>query len=195
VARAFVAIVPPRDVVDAVGKVSWRAMHRPRELALPRLISPRWTARDQWHLTLQFLGTRVDLDAAAAALASVSAGPFTARLGGVGGFPSVKRANVLWVGAIEGARELGALAGVVADAMAPLAGDPEALPFHPHLTLARLGRAADLRACVASTPRPAPVGPRWTVDRVVLFESVTKSTGAVYRAHAEVALAPTSRGR
>jgi 2'-5' RNA ligase len=190
VARAFVAVVPPRDVLDAVGKVSWCAVHRPRELALPRLMSPRWTTRDQWHLTLQFLGTRVDLDAAAASLQDVRADALTARLGGIGGFPSAKRANVLWIGAIEGARALGALAASVTEAMAPIAGAPDALPFHPHLTLARLGRHADLRAAVAQSPRPTPVGPRWTVDRVVLFESVTASTGARYRAHAEVELQP-----
>ncbi|HEX4493702.1 MAG TPA: RNA 2',3'-cyclic phosphodiesterase [Acidimicrobiia bacterium] len=189
-ARAFVAVVPPREVLDAVGKVSWRAMHRPRELALPRLMSPRWTTRDQWHLTLQFLGTRVDLDEAAALLRGVRAEPPTMRLGGLGGFPSAKRANVLWVGAVEGARELRVLAASVADVMTPLAGDPDALPFHPHLTVARLGRHADLRDAIGATRRPDPVGPRWTVDRVVLFESVTASTGAQYREHADVPLRP-----
>lgn len=186
--RAFVAIVPARDVLDAVGKLSWRARHQPRELALPRLLSPRWTVREQWHLTLQFLGNHVDLNEAASCLATVRAEPFAARLGGLGGFPLTKRANVVWIGAVEGAREMGALAAAVVDAMAPVAGDPEALPFRPHLTLARLGRHADLRACVSATPRPAPVGPRWVVDRLVLFESTTGSTGSQYREHAEVAL-------
>jgi 2'-5' RNA ligase len=153
---------------------------------LPRLLSPRWTTRDQWHLTLQFLGTRVDLDAASKLLSELRDSPVTMRLGGLGGFPSAQRANVLWIGAIEGARELDALAATVAEAMTPIAGDREALPFRPHLTLARLGRSADLRAATSVGPRPAPVGPRWTVDRVVLFESVTASTGAQYRAHAEV---------
>jgi len=73
--RAFLAIVPPRAVLDAVGKVAWRAAHRPAELALPRLLSPRWTTREQWHLTLQFLGSHVDLDAAADALSSVRGAP------------------------------------------------------------------------------------------------------------------------
>jgi 2'-5' RNA ligase len=189
VARAFVAVVPPREVLDAVGKESWRAAHRPGEVGLPRLISPRWTTRDQWHLTLEFLGTRVDLDEAAALLSGVRAAPVSARLGGLGGFPSAKRANVLWVGAIEGERELRTLAAVVVDALAPIARDPDALPFHPHLTVARLGRHADLRAAIGATPRPAPVGPRWTVDRVVLFESVTAASGARYREHAAVDLA------
>ena len=92
-ARAFVAVVPPRGVLDAVRKVSWRAVHRPAEMALPRLLSPRWTTREQWHLTLQFLGNRVDLDEVATALATVRAAPVRVRLGGIGGFPSERRAE------------------------------------------------------------------------------------------------------
>jgi 2'-5' RNA ligase len=186
-ARAFVAVVPPRDVLDSVGKLSWRAVHRPADIGLPRLLSPRWTTREQWHLTLQFLGTRVDLDAAADALATVHGTAAPVQLGGLGGFPSARRATVFWVGVTEGAAALSQLAGVVADAMTPVVGAPEALEYHPHLTLARIGRSADLRAAVAAASG-APLGPRWMADRLVLFESVTASTGARYRSHAEVVL-------
>ena len=189
-ARAFVAIAPPRDVLDAVGKVSWRAAHRPSELALPRLLSPRWTTRGQWHLTVQFLGTRLDLDAAAEALATVRAPSANVRLGGIGGFPTERRAQVLWIGVIEGGAALSVLAAAVESAMAPLVGEREALPFHPHLTLARLGRAADLRTAAAAWR--GPIGPRWVADRLVLFESVTAPTGARYRSHADVELPPRS---
>ncbi len=34
----------------------------------------RWTGEDQWHLTLQFLGNRVDLDAVAVALGGLDGG-------------------------------------------------------------------------------------------------------------------------
>ena len=121
--RAFVAIVPPRAVLDAVGKVSWRAAHRPAEVALPRLLGPRWTTRDKWHLTLQFLGTRVDLAAAAAALTATT-GAQRVRLGGIGGFPSERRASVVWVGVIEGAGAVTALAAAVLAAMAPWSVPP-----------------------------------------------------------------------
>jgi 2'-5' RNA ligase len=184
--RAFVAIVPPRPVLDAVAKVSWRATHRPGELALPRVLSPRWTTREQWHLTLQFLGAHVDLDAAADALASVRGAPPRVRLGGIGGFPNSRSANVVWLGVTEGARALAQLAASVREAMVALAGRPSGAErtFHPHLTLARLGRLADLRAAEESRAC-ARVGPSWVVDRVVLFESVTAPTGARYRARAE----------
>jgi len=186
-ARAFVAIVPPRAVLDAVGKLSWRATHRPSELALPRLLGPRWTTRDQWHLTLQFLGAHVDLDAAADALVAVRGAPASVRLGGIGGFPSARRANVVWLGVKEGADSLARLAATVAEAMTPVVGGPEERAYHAHLTLARVARLADLRAAEDAARRVV-VGPHWTVDRLVLFESVTASTGAQYRAHAEIAL-------
>lgn len=190
-ARAFVAIVPSRAALDAVGKVSWRAAHRPAEAALPRLIGPRWTTREKWHLTLQFLGTHVDLDAAAAALATVRGAPARVRLGSLGGFPSARRANVLWIGVIDGAGAVTALAATVKAAMVPVVGAAadEGGGYHPHLTLARLSRPADLRAAAAKASGAA-IGPSWVADRVVLFESVTASTGARYRAHADVALVP-----
>ena len=184
-ARAFVAIVPPRDVLDAVGKISWRASHRPAELALPRLLGPRWTTRAQWHLTLQFLGTRVDLDAAASALAAVRESSVRVRLGGIGAFPTARRANVLWLGVIEGASQLKALAGAVNEAMVEVA-PAETREYHPHLTLVRLARPADVRATVGTSR--GRVGPGWSAERLTLFESVTDPSGARYRAHAELRL-------
>lgn len=185
--RAFVAIVPPREVLDGVSKWSWRAAHRPAELALPRLLGPRWTTRPQWHLTVQFLGNGVDLDDAAAALASVRGASVHVRLGGLGGFPSERRAGVLWLGVIEGARELSTLANEVGDAMAPVRPASVEREYHPHLTLTRLARPADLRAAAAAAGRAA-IGPRWVADRLTLFESMPVSSGPRYRVHAGVAL-------
>jgi 2'-5' RNA ligase len=130
---------------------------------------------------------RVDLDAAADALATVHGPAAGVQLGGVGGFPSDRRATVFWVGVIEGAAALSQLAGVVGDAMTPVVGAPESRDYHPHLTLARIGRSADLRAAVAASSG-APIGPRWMADRRVLFESVTAASGARYRRHAQVQL-------
>ena len=44
-ARLFVAVWPPPEVLDVLA-------------ALPRTERPgvRWTTRDQWHVTLRFLG-------------------------------------------------------------------------------------------------------------------------------------------
>jgi 2'-5' RNA ligase len=187
VPRAFVAIVPPRDVLDAIARFSWRAAHRPSDVALPRLLGPRWTTRAQWHLTLQFLGNHIELDEATAALETVRCAPLPVRLGGLGGFPNARRADVVWLGVMEGAREIAAVAAAVNQAMAALLPEKVEHEYHPHLTLARLARGADLRAAIAAAGR-APIGVRWVVDRLALFESVTAPSGTRYRLHAEFPL-------
>ena len=112
------------------------------------------------------------------------------RLGGIGGFPSERRANVVWVGVIEGARAVTALAAAVGDGDGcRCVGAADEREFHPHLTLARLARPADLRAAVAQASG-TPIGPSWVADRLVLFESVTAPTGARYREHTHVTLRP-----
>ena len=71
--RAFVAVSPPDAVLDAVAA-------RAAGVTIPG----RPTTRDQWHVTLQFLGNRADVDAVAAALIGLDAERGTARLGGAG---------------------------------------------------------------------------------------------------------------
>ena len=178
-ARAFVAVRPPDEVLAAVGT----AVARVRDGAG----AARWTTSEQWHLTLQFLGNRVDLDAVAGALGGLSSAGGDVRLGGGGALPSEKRARVLWLGVVEGAELLAGLAGAVGALLAPVGYEPEDRPFHAHLTLARLNRAADVRPTVAAIGAD-PVGERWRVGEIVLYESVTRREGATYRAHARFPL-------
>ena len=56
--RAFVAICPPDAVLDAIAA---------RVASVPHA-NARMTARDQWHITLQFLGDDADIDAIETAL-------------------------------------------------------------------------------------------------------------------------------
>jgi len=167
VSRAFIAVVPPDDVLDAVGNVLGR-------LEVP---GARITRRDQWHLTLQFLGNRADLDPVAGALSGLAGRPGAVRLGDFGGFPRERRARVLWLGVVEGGKFLAQLVAAVGALLEPLGYPPEDREYQPHLTLARWKSPADLRAAVEAL-ETGPVGPTWTVGEVVLFESFTKPTGA-----------------
>jgi 2'-5' RNA ligase len=178
VTRAFVAVVPPAPVLDAVDRAA--APLRPG-------LEARWTGREQWHLTVQFLGNKADIDAVASALADLPVPPAPVRLGGAGAFPSTRRARVVWIGCLEGQEFLGALAGAVGARLAPLGHEPEARAYHPHLTLARLRAPADARATVAALG-PAPVGEAWAVCEVVVFESLLRRSGARYVPRVVVAL-------
>ena len=163
-ARAFVAVTLPGPVLDAVEAAT----------AAFELPGARRTPREQWHLTLQFLGNHVDLDATAAALERLDAPGGRTRLGGAGAFPKASRATVLWVGVREGVDYLSDLADRVADATGvPL----EHRPYRPHLTIARQKQPTDLRDIVAALDE-APFGDPWDVTEITLFESRLGSAGA-----------------
>jgi 2'-5' RNA ligase len=172
--RAFVAVVPPPEVLDAVERVV--APIRP--VAPPHL---NWTHAGQWHLTLQFLGPVDDVDELTDALRWGLHGlpPVTLALGGAGAFPSASRAAVVWIGLDEGEPELARLADAVQRATEPLGYEPEQRDFSPHLTIARSPRARSLANLVHSLG-DGPVGPLWDVSEVLLMESDTRWDGAVY---------------
>lgn len=166
--RLFVAVVPPRAVLDEL-----EATVAPLRPAWPAL---RWTGMSAWHLTLAFLG-EVGEDTA------VALGPRLERaaarhpslalsFGGGGAFPGPARARVLWTGVNGDRRALEALARSVA-AGARRAGAPppdEGRRFRPHLTLARCREPADVSALVGELSGYA--GAPWTAAEVHLIRSL-----------------------
>ena len=174
--RAFVAVSLPDAVLDAVAA-------RAAGVTIPG----RPTTRDQWHVTLQFLGNRADMDAVAAALIGLDAERGTARLGGAGAFPRPARGSVLWLGFVEGERVLQRLADAVMQRTEPFGHERETRAYQPHLTLGRVRNPTDLRPAIAAFG-DAPVGPAWAIDAVTVYESKTHREGAQYIARATIAL-------
>lgn len=138
--RSFIAIEiepPARAAVEAY-----------LETLRPTFACVAWTRPESLHLTLKFLGGVLPARLAALAdrLQVIAAGqaPFALTVAGVGAFPSIERARVLWVGVA--APELAALAAAV-DGAAVVEGVPGARrPFHPHVTLGRVRQRSDRRA-------------------------------------------------
>ncbi len=151
----------------------------------------RASRRDQWHLTLQFLGDDVDVDKVARALAAAqfAAGAGRLQLGGADTIGNRRRARFVILGVHEGAAWLGVLAAEVEALLAPLGyqRDRPGVEFLPHLTLARHRVPTDLRAVCAAIG-PAPVGTAWAVDEIVLFESELRADGARHSVRARVPL-------
>lgn len=180
--RLFVAVRPPDDVLAAVG----RAVAPARRA----LVGPRWTVSEQWHVTLQFLGSVPD-DAVAdvtRALEAVSKiQPFPVRFGGAGAFPRPARGRVIWLGLAGGAEPMVELARAVRMALAPLGHEPEEREFHAHLTLARLKVPGDVAPAVAALGEE-PVGRAFVVSEVTLYQSRLRRSGAEYEPVSVVAL-------
>ena len=63
----------------------------------------------------------------------------------------------------------------------PLGYEPDRKEFHPHLTLARL-KVPDNVSDVLAAIGPEPVGEAFTVDEVVLYQSVLSPKGPTYTA-------------
>src|SRR4051812_38914238 len=126
--RAFLAVVPPPEVLDAVA------------VLLERSKSSRfvWTRREQWHVTMQFVGRVGDADALIAALAPALAAfrSVPIRLRGAGAFPAPAKARVLWLG-VEGEGALADLHAELMDATGAVisGGGRAAVPGHPPLAL------------------------------------------------------------
>ncbi|HEX7095564.1 MAG TPA: 2'-5' RNA ligase family protein [Acidimicrobiales bacterium] len=154
-ARLFVAVLPPDDVLDLLA-------------ALPRADEPnvRYTRRDQWHVTLRFLGS-CEVSRALAAFETIDGAAAQAELG-----PSVQRlGRSIVIVPVEG---LDDLAAVVVGATRDVGEPPDPRPFRGHITIARLrGRTA----CRVAGHR---IRATFRVDEVHLVRSDLRPDGAVY---------------
>jgi 2'-5' RNA ligase len=184
VIRAFIAVdLEPQtiqQIADAIAQLR------------PRMPGIRWLPPTNFHLTLKFLG---DIDEAkvapiAAALESdlYPFSCFTINAKGLGVFPDLKRPRILWVGLVGG--ELNALASRVEKALVPFGFAAERRAFTPHLTVGRW------RQFDGSPKELGDEIEKWQghdfgrskIDEVILFQSVLKQEGAVYRPLKTVAL-------
>jgi RNA 2',3'-cyclic 3'-phosphodiesterase len=156
--RLFVAVWPPEDVLGRLA-----------DLPRPERRSLRWTTRDQWHVTLRFLGSVTDVDGVKAALARLEseagatavAGPVVERLG--------RGILCLPVGGLE------ALAQTVVALTAGIGESVDDRPFKGHLTLARAKAGVDLRPLAG-----LPFSATWPVNEITLVASETRPEGARY---------------
>ena len=191
--RAFIALRLEAKVEDAIEALIGR-LRDPSDSAVERLV--RWTRRDNFHLTMFFLGPAVPRERLASitdALKEIASAtdPFEVAARGVGAFPSLRRPQVIWVG-LEGA-PLTALAARIADAAVRCGFAPEVRAYSPHLTIARvrghmharrlarrfhrmLEREADLRLGLSR------------IDRVILYRSELGAEASTYRELAVFAL-------
>ncbi len=153
-------------------------------------VAVRWVRPELMHLTLAFLGevSQDFLDSAKAQLAEVAQRhrAVTARLKGLGAFPSPGRARVVWIGTEQGRDEVCALQADAVKALRSVGYQPERRPFSPHLTIGRLRIPDDVSPVAAVQFESEP----FTVDLIVLFRSVLGPGGPAYSRLAEFPLRP-----
>jgi 2'-5' RNA ligase len=165
--RLFVAVTPPADALDEL-----EAAVAPLRSSCPEL---RWTGRQNWHVTLAFLG---QVDGAVAdklgsvlgeAVAQMHAGLVS--LGPAGSFPEDRAwANVLWVGLMDQDDFLTGLSRTVGKAAEGVGAPPDRQKeYKPHLTLGRSRNAAKVGPLVAKLAGFR--GRPWLAGEIQLFQS------------------------
>lgn len=178
--RAFIALEIPASIQESIQQQTAGLRKVANSLV-------RWVPAENLHLTLKFLGdvSSTSLQFVTQMLSrEASQYPgFSMQVGGLGAFPSARRARVLWIG-IRAPETLSALQRSLDSAAARLGYPPEDRPFSPHLTIGRVKQTAtptDLQRIQAALEAAA-IGPlgKADVSAVHLIKSDLKPTGSVY---------------
>lgn len=170
--RLFFALPLPDELKTRLAAFQQRS----KGLGLPA----SWPDPQGLHLTLAFLGEQDEtcvpllLEVARRAVASHEA--FTLRTSTLGGFPSDRRARILWLG-VEQEPRLDVLCARLRQGLREVGQAFDEKPFRAHLTLARFKAAVDI-GLLGGAPEPCP----FAVRELALLQSVTTPAGSRYRA-------------
>jgi len=146
----------------------------------------RWVAPETMHLTLQFLGEvpQSQIPAIQEAISASAAGfsSIPVHIASVGGFPSFKKPQVLWLG-ISADKKLKKLASQLQSALQPLGFKPEK-EYIPHLTLGRMIRTANgeqqkMVSAVLARWQSVEIG-QDRMREVILYQSDLTQKGPIY---------------
>ncbi len=188
--RLFVAVAIPEGV-----KVKMEAAQADLRHVLPER-SVRWARREQFHLTLRFLGdvepARVEALGEAIRAACRGFGPLYLRAERVGFFPDLRYPRVAWVGVQDQAEQLPRLQQAVEAATEGFTTQEKEERFTGHVTLARIKGIKRLEA-EALANAAAGLADRlfgeWTAYQIELMRSELLPQGARHSTLTAIALA------
>jgi len=188
--RLFIAVTIPGEI-----KAKIEAAQAELRRVLPERAA-RWTRREQFHLTLRFLGdvdaSRVEALGEAVRAACWGFGALHLRAERVGFFPDLRYPRVVWVGVQDQAERLPLLQEAVARATREYTTEEKEKQFTGHVTLARI---KGIKRPEAEALGKAAAGMaerlfgQWTACQVELMRSELLPQGARHSTLASIALA------
>jgi len=187
--RLFVAVELDEAVRAEAGRVVELLRRRAESLAPRARLT--WVGPERMHLTVRFIGAADDETLAAlqrALEAPLDTPRFTLTVRGVGAFPPTGPPRVVWAGLQQGRDHLHALEREITARLSPIGIRPEARPYSPHLTLARVREPAGLRSAALLEGVQTHAFGESTIDAITLFESRLSPQGPTYVALARAAL-------
>jgi len=177
--RLFAGIPLAAEVIEELSAISLRLQTSGDGL--------RWSAPESWHITLQFLGNtgQPQCECIVARLRELRSPPLPIQLEDLGFFD---RAGVFFAGVALTA-ELRLLQERVTAATGLCGFVPETRPYHPHITLARTKSKGRGLEGLKSRIRRHPGFTGFVAAGFVLYDSVTRPTGAHYEIRERFSLA------
>ncbi len=187
--RLFLAVPLPEPVVTLVDTMSRRLQEEEWPV--------RWTAPNNAHVTLHFLG---EIEPERAQLLRMALGGvvaehdrFDLRTADLGVFPNMKRPRIIWLGLYGPAHRLHTLRDALGGVLESFEFELQEKEFHPHITLgrvrdARKSRVRDLPAAIRSRLEAAAASGEVThknpipipVEEIVLVRSHLGKDGPRY---------------
>lgn len=185
--RLFIAITLPEPVKDEVA----RTQSELRRAVPGNFI--RWTKREQFHLTMRFLGNvevaRTEALVSAVREACLVFAPMRLRAEGLGFFPNAKFPRVMWVGVRDAEEYLQKLHLLIDAAVEEFTHEKPEPRFVGHVTLARIQnirpREAELLSRTSASISDRFFG-EWNADKLEIIRSELSSAGAKYQTLAEI---------
>lgn len=144
--RSFIAVdIDDRDILKRLSDAQAKLATSGADL---KLVNP-----ENIHITMRFLGNIAPemVDEIHGKMEQVTFTPFTVEIRGVGVFPTLKYARVVWAGIQTGAKKLEDIFAQLEPRLRELGMKPDKKGFSPHITIARVrtGRhKAELVRCI-----------------------------------------------
>ena len=177
--RSFVAIPLNADIISCIEEMQEELRSLPADV--------KWVRPQSIHLTLKFLGNieESEIGNIAQKIQHVTNGykSWSMLVKNLGTFPSPRNPRVVWVGMEDKSGQIITLQNQIEQELVKLGFEKERRKFSPHLTLGRVRSPKGKKYLLQHlTEKKEKVFGEILVDRVVLFRSDLKPTGAIYTA-------------
>jgi len=175
--RTFIAIELPEAVLSHIEKV--------QKGIKSCGFKASWVQTKGIHLTLKFLGNIAASDAEKVGEAMSETAkahrPISLSAKGIGVFPGIKKPRVIWVGLSGDTHPLIQMQKNLDENLQCLGFPKEDRPFKGHLTLARIKESIDAAKLLEAMNKFGSFeSEKFTADKIILFKSELKPSGAVY---------------
>jgi 2'-5' RNA ligase len=183
--RSFLAIELPKVILKKIEEIQGDLKSSHADV--------RWVSPEKIHLTLKFFGNieeaRIEPIIKAIENSVHNTQVFSLRVTGTGAFPHWKNLRVIWMGLIDEKGILIPFQKQLETELEKIGFEPEKRAFQPHLTLGRVNssRGKEELSRRMERYREENFG-EISVERVILFKSDLKPTGAIYTSLGEVKL-------